>query len=76
MLTVFKSCSYLVCCRQTTPTPPNYTRVRFSISIHDEVRYLVKEEDADRAALALHYTNLFVRAVFAQQLGMYDLPTV
>jgi DNA polymerase gamma 1 len=47
---------------------------RFSISIHDEVRYLVREEDVDRAALALHYTNLFVRAMFAARLGMHDLP--
>lgn len=49
---------------------------RFSISIHDEVRYLVKEEDVDRAALALHFTNLFVRAMFAFKLGMHDLPAV
>ncbi|XP_013211771.2 DNA polymerase subunit gamma-1 isoform X1 [Ictidomys tridecemlineatus] len=31
---------------------------RFCISIHDEVRYLVREEDRYRAALALQITNL------------------
>lgn len=47
---------------------------RFCISIHDEVRYLVSSEDRYRAALALHYTNLFTRALFAHQLKMDDLP--
>lgn len=47
---------------------------RFSISIHDEVRYLVKSEDKYRAALALQITNLFTRSMFAQKLGMMDLP--
>uniref|UniRef100_T1IPA4 DNA polymerase subunit gamma-1 n=1 Tax=Strigamia maritima TaxID=126957 RepID=T1IPA4_STRMM len=47
---------------------------RFSISIHDEVRYLVKEEDRYRASLALQITNLLTRAMFAEKLGMHDLP--
>ncbi|XP_067935036.1 DNA polymerase subunit gamma-1-like [Watersipora subatra] len=47
---------------------------RFCISIHDEVRYLVKSEDRYRAALALHITNLYTRAFFAHKLGMNDLP--
>ncbi|VDI31302.1 DNA polymerase gamma 1 [Mytilus galloprovincialis] len=47
---------------------------RFAISIHDEVRYLVKEEDQYRAALALHITNLLTRSLFAYKLGMEDLP--
>ena len=34
---------------------------RFCISIHDEVRYLVREEDRHRAALALQITNLLTR---------------
>uniref|UniRef100_A0A452TLM4 DNA polymerase subunit gamma-1 n=1 Tax=Ursus maritimus TaxID=29073 RepID=A0A452TLM4_URSMA len=34
---------------------------RFCISIHDEVRYLVREEDRYRAALALQVTNLLTR---------------
>uniref|UniRef100_A0A669DLD1 DNA polymerase subunit gamma-1 n=1 Tax=Oreochromis niloticus TaxID=8128 RepID=A0A669DLD1_ORENI len=48
---------------------------RFCISIHDEVRYLVRSEDRYRAALALQITNLLTRcAMFAHALGMQDLP--
>lgn len=47
---------------------------RFSISIHDEVRYMVKEEDKYRAALALQISNLLTRSLFAYRLGMNDLP--
>ncbi len=47
---------------------------RFCISIHDEVRYLVAEEDRYRAALALQITNLWTRAMFAHRLGLNDLP--
>ncbi|GFY73037.1 DNA polymerase subunit gamma-1 [Trichonephila inaurata madagascariensis] len=47
---------------------------RFSISIHDEVRYLVKSEDRYRAALALQITNLLTRSFFTSKLGMQDLP--
>nr|CAG4641448.1 EOG090X00SQ [Eurycercus lamellatus] len=47
---------------------------RFCISIHDEVRYLVKEEDKFRAALALQITNLWTRCMFAHQLNINDLP--
>jgi len=49
---------------------------RFSISIHDEVRYIVKEEDKYRAALALQITNLLTRALFSYKLGFDDLPMV
>lgn len=47
---------------------------RFCISIHDEVRYLVRSEDRYRAALALQITNLLTRSMFAHALGMEDLP--
>jgi len=47
---------------------------RFCISIHDEVRYIVKEKDRYRAALALQITNLLTRSIFAYKLGMNDLP--
>eukprot|EP00794_Sanderia_malayensis_P010233 gene10233-11283_t len=47
---------------------------RFSISIHDEVRYLVSEKDRYRAAMALQITNLLTRSMFAYKLGMFDLP--
>ena len=49
---------------------------RFMISIHDEIRYLVKEEDQERAALALQIANLWVRSMFAYRVGINDLPLV
>ncbi|KZV63387.1 gamma DNA-directed DNA polymerase [Peniophora sp. CONT] len=49
-------------------------KARFLISVHDELRYLVKEEDAGRAALALQIANLWTRSLFAYRLGMDDLP--
>ncbi|KAI2636431.1 DNA polymerase family A [Hypomontagnella submonticulosa] len=47
---------------------------RLAISVHDEIRYLVKEEDKYRAAMALQVANLWTRAMFAQQVGINDLP--
>ncbi|XP_061577510.1 DNA polymerase subunit gamma-1 isoform X1 [Cololabis saira] len=47
---------------------------RFCISIHDEVRYLVRSEDRYRAALALQITNLLTRCVFSHALNLQDLP--
>lgn len=36
--------------------------IRFCLSFHDEVRYIVKEEHAYKAALAMHLTNLLTRS--------------
>ncbi|KAK7969182.1 DNA polymerase gamma- mitochondrial [Apiospora saccharicola] len=47
---------------------------RLSITVHDEIRYLVKNEDKYRAAMALQVANLWTRAMFAQQVGINDLP--
>ncbi|PPQ82163.1 hypothetical protein CVT24_012553 [Panaeolus cyanescens] len=47
---------------------------RYLISVHDELRYLVTEEDKYRAALALQIANLWTRSMFAYKLGMDDLP--
>lgn len=47
---------------------------RFVISIHDEVRYLVKKEDVYRAGMALQVSNLLVRAMFCSRLGMNSMP--
>ncbi|XP_004617577.2 DNA polymerase subunit gamma-1 [Sorex araneus] len=47
---------------------------RFCISIHDEVRYLVRAQDRHRAALALQVSNLLTRCMFAHKLGLDDLP--
>lgn len=48
--------------------------VRFCLSFHDEIRYLVPNEHRYQTALALHVTNLLVRAFCVKKLGMTDLP--
>ncbi|KAF7862559.1 hypothetical protein EAF04_007432 [Stromatinia cepivora] len=47
---------------------------RLAITVHDEIRYLVKDDDKYRAALALQVSNLWTRAMFSQQMGINDLP--
>ncbi|KAB8270324.1 DNA polymerase family A-domain-containing protein [Aspergillus minisclerotigenes] len=47
---------------------------RLAITVHDEIRYLVKDEDKYRAALALQVANVWTRAMFSQQVGINDLP--
>ena len=47
---------------------------RLSITVHDEIRYLVKSEDRYRTAMALQVANLWTRAMFSQQMGINDLP--
>ncbi|KAF1981620.1 DNA polymerase gamma [Aulographum hederae CBS 113979] len=47
---------------------------RLAITVHDEIRYLVKEEDKYKAAMALQVANVWTRAMFAQQMGVPDLP--
>ena len=47
---------------------------RLAITVHDEIRYLVKDEDKYRAAMALQVANVWTRAFFAQQVGINDLP--
>ncbi|KAF4975168.1 hypothetical protein FZEAL_8008 [Fusarium zealandicum] len=47
---------------------------RVAITVHDEIRYLVKDEDKYRTALALQVANVWTRAMFAQQVGIEDLP--
>ncbi|XP_053699341.1 DNA polymerase subunit gamma-1, mitochondrial [Sabethes cyaneus] len=49
-------------------------RVRFCLSFHDEVRYLVDDRFANRAALAMHATNLLTRAFCVSRIGFNDLP--
>ncbi|KAK5085695.1 DNA-directed DNA polymerase gamma mip1 [Lithohypha guttulata] len=49
-------------------------QARVAITVHDEIRYLVKEEDKYRAAMALQISNLWTRAMFSQQMGINDLP--
>jgi len=47
---------------------------RLSITVHDEIRYLVREEDKYKAAMALQVANVWTRAMFSQQMGINDLP--
>lgn len=49
-------------------------KARLSISIHDEIRFLVAEEDKYRAAMALQVSNIWTRAIFCEQMGIDDLP--
>lgn len=51
-------------------------QARFMLCVHDEVRYMVKEEDSARATLALQVSNLWTRAMFSYKLGIHDLPQV
>ncbi|KAK9453421.1 DNA polymerase family A-domain-containing protein [Dipodascopsis uninucleata] len=47
---------------------------RLCLTVHDEIRYLVKDEDKYKVALALQISNLWTRAIFCEQLGINDLP--
>ncbi|KAK4978372.1 DNA-directed DNA polymerase gamma mip1, partial [Elasticomyces elasticus] len=47
---------------------------RLAITVHDEIRYLVREEDKYRAAMALQVANVWTRAYFSLQMGIQDLP--
>ena len=47
---------------------------RLSITVHDEIRYLVQDHDKYRAAMALQVANIWTRTMFAQQVGIHDLP--
>ena len=47
---------------------------RLAITVHDEIRYLVREDDKYRGAMALQVSNLWTRAMFSQQMGINDLP--
>lgn len=49
---------------------------RLAITVHDEIRYLVKLEDRYKTAMALQVANLWTRAMFSQQMGIEDLPQV
>lgn len=49
-------------------------QARYLISVHDEVRYLAKEEDKYRTALALQIANAWTRGLFCYNLGLDDMP--
>ncbi|KAK9467116.1 DNA polymerase family A-domain-containing protein [Lipomyces arxii] len=47
---------------------------RLCITLHDEMRYLVKDKDAYKVAMALQVSNIWTRAMFCEQLGIHDIP--
>lgn len=47
---------------------------RLMLTVHDEVRYLVKDADRYKVALCLQISNLWTRAMFAERLGFTELP--
>lgn len=47
---------------------------RLCITVHDEIRYLVKDKDKYRVAMALQISNLWTRAMFCEQMGIHDIP--
>lgn len=47
---------------------------RLFITVHDEIRYMTKDEDVNRTALALQISNMWTRAMFSSQLGIQELP--
>jgi DNA polymerase gamma 1 len=49
-------------------------QARLALTVHDEIRYLSKDEDKYRTAMALQVANVWTRAMFSQQMGIDDLP--
>lgn len=47
---------------------------RLIITVHDELRYMVKSEDKYKTALLLQISNLWTRAMFCEQLGIKEVP--
>jgi len=47
---------------------------RLALTVHDEIRYLAKQQDKYRCAMALQVANVWTRAMFSQQIGIDDLP--
>ncbi|QIW94775.1 hypothetical protein AMS68_000293 [Peltaster fructicola] len=47
---------------------------RLALTVHDEIRYLAKDKDKYRTAMALQVANVWTRALFSQQMGIEDLP--
>ncbi|KAG7664335.1 uncharacterized protein J8A68_002154 [[Candida] subhashii] len=47
---------------------------RLAITVHDELRYLVKESDKYKAALLLQISNIWTRGMFCEQLGIKEVP--
>lgn len=65
---------HLLCCSMHYLLAKYHIKARLCISIHDEIRFLVADEDKYRAAMALQISNIWTRAIFCEQLGIHDLP--
>lgn len=65
---------HLLCCSMNYLIETYHIKARLCISIHDEIRFLVADEDKYRAAMALQVSNIWTRAIFCEQLGINDLP--
>merc|ERR1712226_1518481 len=49
-------------------------KLKLVLAIHDEVRFMVPNKNTRRAALAMHLTNMYIRAYFSARVGFIDLP--
>lgn len=47
---------------------------QFSLSIHDQIKYISSIEDRYRTALAFQIAHLITRAHFSKACGVYELP--
>ncbi|KAG7879655.1 hypothetical protein KL938_003708 [Ogataea parapolymorpha] len=47
---------------------------RLCITVHDEIRYIVKKEQKYKCAMILQIANLWTRAMFCHQLGIDEVP--
>lgn len=47
---------------------------RLMITVHDELRYMVKEDQKLMCALLLQISNLWTRSMFCEQMGIKELP--
>lgn len=65
---------HLLCCSMNYLIKKYSIKARLSLSIHDEIRFLVAETDKYRAAKALQISNIWTRAIFCEQMGIDDLP--
>lgn len=65
---------HLLCCSMNYLISMYNIEARLIISIHDEIRYLVADKDKYKLALALQISNLWTRAMFAEQMGIRELP--
>lgn len=47
---------------------------RLMITVHDELRYMVRKDQSLECGLLLQISNLWTRAMFCEQMGIHDVP--